>query len=105
MKEVEENQGSYPSNMGKEGAPFIKVDDIWSEYKPEIHLKKFMCDMKADFPFTDGRDGLYNIMRMKGYYSIAIPPYIAEAIRNWFNKCFGELENHTSPTKEIREET
>ncbi|KKL71867.1 hypothetical protein LCGC14_2090610 [marine sediment metagenome] len=57
---------------------------------------KLVNEMKNDFPFTDGVENNLNIMRLKGYYSAAVDPYIANALRDWFRKGFGEMENRSS---------
>jgi len=59
---------------------------------------------KNEFPFTDGIENGQNIMKIKGYYSAAIEPYFAQAIRDWFVKWIGELEIRPSPTTARKEE-
>ena len=100
---------SYPTKIELIGKIISDIEsDVWFDY----HMKKEGRDKLydiihyagMDFPFTDGQEGTHNVMRMKGYYSIAVPPYISEVIRRWFNKWFGELEHHTSPTTVTEDE-
>jgi len=74
------------------------LPEDWEEQLVRL-IHSVVDEARDDFPFEFWKDDPIVVLRARGYYGVALNPYISKILYEWFKKWIGGSHSLTSKVK------